>query len=751
MGIPSIAAIRVPTASVNATESTSSTNATTPVASDGFVGSVGRSIWSLGRNLVNGALTAPSAVNQPEKTCTEVEAKALRQFAYDLVKASGTPGGEAKRANAVRHALAQHPEVLLWIAEGRDISAIAQAADLPSLPEGGNPVLSAIPKLGTAIQGAWATLESYSALTYSVSAAQSYYSAMPEGTLFTAVEAMSAGIGGAMLRRMGRQALITMAARLARSQALAKYESMSAEERVALLEYVPESVCASVAGQIDEAIINAKISESDEVKMMLDPDQGFDLEAVPPAFRDFFENVLTQYFDKLPVQDKRRVAMGLLELPPGSSDEEKLAAILNNSGPAMQKLFQLFGDDVKSEKVGNVMAALKSQIKPFPSDIALATVERDLGGPIGEIFEKFREEPLAAASVGQVHAATLKDTGEDVIVKIMRPGIRERAARELALLKELAPSGGTRKIVDRLEESLMDELDFRLEAKNMESGEVYWNPQKGIAPIGLAGDFETTQDVLVMERAYDKPIDKFHGKDLPLKSEALSTFTELWYDNALFGDGFFHGDLHAGNIFFDPTPMPDYAPYGRDYQLTLIDFGACGRLSKREQRSVISLILGVATSSPNIVVRALGDLCPMDAAQEEKLTAFGEQVFASGASTSDCANDIINKAIELELGLPKNFILYNRGRAFLENQIRDTNTELDGWDKNGDVGRGNAEKIFRNLLVWRLGQDLVKTALHLQSKEDAIFDGTTVSELLDKYFPAPDEDEDDEWWDYMGG
>lgn len=751
MGIHSVASGAVAPSLAGTTASSrgepiSSTNTEPARSSDRFTGTVTGSIWSLGRSLLSG-VTAPADVGRIQPKTLESDAAALRAFALDLVRASATLGGDPEKASAIRAAMAEHPEVVLWICEGRDLAAIAKEADLPTLPDGGNPVLEAIPQLGTGIQTAWSTLESYSALTYSLSAANSYYNAMPEGSLFAAVEAMGAGAGAGLIRRMGRQAVVALAGRIAREQAQARYSALTTEDRLALLEYVPDSVCGAVSSQIDTAIIEAKISESDEVKMMLDPDQGFDLKSVPPAFRVFFENVLTQYFDKLPIEDKRQIAVGLLELPPGASDEDKLAAILNNSGPAMQKLFQLFGDDVKSEKVGKVMAALKSQIKPFDSGTARATIERDLGGTIECHFSAFRDKPLAAASVGQVHAATLKETGEDVIVKVMRPGIRERAQRELKLLKELAPGGGTRKIVDRLESSLMDELDFTLEAQNMKSGEIYWKPQKGVFPIGLAGEFETTKDVLVMERAYEKPIDKFHGKDLPLKSEALATFTELWYDNALFGDGFFHGDLHAGNIFFNPEPLTDYAPYGRDYQLTLIDFGACGKLSKSERRGVLSLILGTATSSPEIVSRSLADLCEVTAEQERVLEAYADEVFKTGVSTSIACNEIVNKAIELEIGLPKNFVLYNRGRAFLENQIRDTNKELDVWDKAGEVKRENPEKIFRNLMIWRLGQDLVKSALHIQSSEDAYLDPETVSQILDKYLPADDGYESD--YDFM--
>ena len=281
----------------------------------------------------------------------------------------------------------------------------------------------------------------------------------------------------------------------------------------------------------------------------------------------------------------------------------------------------------------------------------------------------------------------------------------------------------------------------------MADGEVYWKPQKGIFPIFAADMFETTTDVLVMERAYENPIDKFHTKDLPLKSEALGTFLETWYDEALFGSGFFHADLHAGNIFFNPTPLPGYAPYGRDYQITLIDFGSCGRLDKKEKKAIITLILGSAAGNSALVVKAFKALCPMTSAQEEEFKAGVEDIYAKGADASETCNLVVNKAIEMELGLPKNFILFNRGRAFLENQIRDTTKELNEWDPDKKVPRADSLQIFSSLLKWRLGQDVLKTIFRFQSGSDALIDGNTVSELADQFLIG-DYDEDDDMYYY---
>ena len=191
MVIPAIPSTRTPASSLETRASHGANGITTTPAlnsdptgnpCDTFVGSITNSIWSLGQSLVSG-VAHPRSVAASQETDIANNAKTLRAFDHDLVAASGVQGDASQRAQAVKEVLAGHPEVLLWIAEGKDISAIARAADLPTLPNGTNPVLAALPGLGDGIQNAWSTLESYSALTYSLSAARSYYSALPEGSL----------------------------------------------------------------------------------------------------------------------------------------------------------------------------------------------------------------------------------------------------------------------------------------------------------------------------------------------------------------------------------------------------------------------------------------------------------------------------------------------------------------------------------------------------------------------------------------
>ena len=705
------------------------------------------SLWNWASSGLS-ALMQPQQASSPNPSKLQEEATQFRAFATDLMVATAANAetSQEERRQAVRAVLAKHPAVVLWFVNGKNLAPITKAADLPSIANFQTPFLTSAYEIGSTIKSAFDTLDDFRIIGSSLSAARDAYSGASLSSLTNMVGAMGVDLGSSILHRTGRNVLVDMAVRAAQEKAESAFCALNQEARETLLEKLPKATFDTIAKQVNEAIEQVKISDSDEIKMLLDPASGFDLTQVPPAFREFFESVLTQYFDQLPLQDKRRLAIGLFSLPIDSSNEAKLAAILNNSGPAIQKLFQLFGEDVKSERVASVMKELKNQIKPFDTALAIAKIERDLGGNIDELFSDFGDGPIAAASVGQVYLATTRETDEDVVVKVMRPNLRERAAREIELLKELAPTRGTRKIVERLEESLLQELDFRNESRNLETGQaVYWKPQKGISLIAANELFETSSDVLVMERAYEKPINKFGGADLPVKSEALATFLETWYDEALFGKGFFHADLHAGNIFFETKSPSRCFSSGRKYQMTLIDFGNCGQLSRAEQKGIINFILGSATGSTTLIVNAFLDLCPT--MTQEQAVRFQKdllEIFAMKLDASETCNLIVNKAIERELGLPKNFILFNRGRAFLENQIRDTNEEIQAWDPRGTTPLKDATAIFGSLLKWRLGQDFLKSAIGVQDFSDAVLDPETLVTIADHYIVGTDEEEEEE-------
>ncbi len=256
---------------------------------------------------------------------------------------------------------------------------------------------------------------------------------------------------------------------------------------------------------------------------------------------------------------------------------EDLGPIYVKFGQALSTRKDLLPDDIADELV-----KLQDRVPPFSSDLAKSIIERELGQPIAANFSQFDPKPLASASVAQVHTATLL-TGENVIVKVLRPDIEDRIHADMSLLYELAHiaerfwSDAKRlraaEVVAEFEKTLLDELDLIREAgnatkirRNFENSvmlhvpEVNWNL--------------TRRNVMVMERIYGIPVG-----DIPALQAGNADFkllaergVEIFFTQ-VFRDNFFHADMHPGNIF---VQLP--AKY------IAVDFGIVGSLSPTDQR-----------------------------------------------------------------------------------------------------------------------------------------------------------------------
>ena len=256
---------------------------------------------------------------------------------------------------------------------------------------------------------------------------------------------------------------------------------------------------------------------------------------------------------------------------------EDLGPIFIKFGQAMSTRKDLLADDIADELV-----KLQDKVPPFPGSIARSVIENELGMTISEAFKEFDENALASASVAQVHAAVLH-TGEQVVVKVLRPDVEKRIRADIALLYELARfaekfwSDARRlrpmEVVTEFEKTLIDELDLVREAanaaklrRNFENSDALYVPEIHW-PL-------TRQKVMVMERIYGIPvgeIEQLHqaGADFKLLAERG---VEIFFTQ-VFRDNFFHADMHPGNIFVE-TPGKYLA----------IDFGIVGTLSLSDQR-----------------------------------------------------------------------------------------------------------------------------------------------------------------------
>ncbi len=271
---------------------------------------------------------------------------------------------------------------------------------------------------------------------------------------------------------------------------------------------------------------------------------------------------------------------------------KRLAAALSELGPSFIKLGQilstradLFGDEIAAD-----LASLQDRLPPFPGRQARALIEAEFGEPVANLFADFEDTAVAAASIAQVHFARTTD-GQEVAVKVLRPGIAEAFARDLdlffwlaALVERLQPALRRLKpveVVETLAEMVQIEMDLRFEAAAAcELAENFaGDPGFRVPRVDWR---RTGRTVLTLERISGIRIDDRaallaagHRID-DLLAKAASAFF-----NQVFRDGFFHGDLHPGNMFV-----------AADGALVVVDFGIMGRLDRATRYYLADMLLG---------------------------------------------------------------------------------------------------------------------------------------------------------------
>ena len=273
------------------------------------------------------------------------------------------------------------------------------------------------------------------------------------------------------------------------------------------------------------------------------------------------------------------------------SHKESLGARLRMALIELGPIFVKFGQslstrpDLLPKDVAMELAQLQDRVPPFPSEEALAIIEGAYGKTVGEVFASFDTEPLAAASIAQVHTATLKD-GQSVIVKVLRPGVKKRIESDMAVLYAMAGlaerfwSEGKRlhqlDVIAEYEKTTLDELDLLREAANAAQLRRNFEGSTQLYVPEVHWDY-CRKNVLVMERIYGVPIanmETLKAKGTNFKRLA-DHGVELFFTQ-VFQHNFFHADMHPGNIFVDVT-TPEFPRY------IAVDFGIVGTLSTRDQ------------------------------------------------------------------------------------------------------------------------------------------------------------------------
>ena len=308
-----------------------------------------------------------------------------------------------------------------------------------------------------------------------------------------------------------------------------------------------------------------------------------------------FEDVVTNTALRRLVSQSRRLSWQRADRQVFETTRwERVRLIIEELGPTFIKLAQALSNraDLLPEALIDEFEKLQSNVPPFDVAVARQIIEEELGQPISELFAEFDDVPLGSASIGQVHRARLR-TGEEVVVKVQRPGVRDKVRSDLALLHELVrlTAGFLQKqglanpqdIVDAFERSMSKELDYTAEARSMEQfRKLYENYTTFYVPKPYRE--MSTARVLVIEfvsgcKITDKPQLLAWNLD---PAQVAENGMDI-YLTQIFEFGVFHADPHPGNVLVRPDGI-----------IVLIDFGMVGRLTKQQKYAFAGVFIGMA-------------------------------------------------------------------------------------------------------------------------------------------------------------
>ncbi|WP_197519367.1 AarF/ABC1/UbiB kinase family protein [Mycobacterium sp. E2327] len=397
----------------------------------------------------------------------------------------------------------------------------------------------------------------------------------------------------------------------------------------------------------------------------------------------------------LPVEAARVAATGwqvtraaaniLTKLPSKGPWQQKVIKQLPNTFADLGPTYVKFGQIIASspgafgESLSREFRGLLDRVPPADAKEVHKLFVEELGADPAELFAKWDETPFASASIAQVHYATLH-TGEEVVVKIQRPGIRRRVAADLQILKRFAQAVELAKLGRRLSaqdvvadfsDNLAEELNFRLEAQSMEA----WVSHLHASPLGknirvpqVHWDF-TSDRVLTMERVHGIRIDDvaairkagFDGTEL-VKALLFSLF-----EGGL-RHGLFHGDLHAGNLYVDDQ--------GR---IVFFDFGIMGRIDPRTRWLLRELVYALLVKKDHasagkivVLMGAVGTVKPeAQAAKDlEKFATPLTMQTLGDMSYADIGRQLSTLADAYDVKLPRELVLIGKQFLYVERYMK---------------------------------------------------------------------------------
>lgn len=389
------------------------------------------------------------------------------------------------------------------------------------------------------------------------------------------------------------------------------------------------------------------------------------------------------------------------DFPKGKKLGVRIRLMLEQLGPTFVKLGQIAStrSDVIPADIIEALQKLQDHVEPFPYSEVTKLVESELQASISSIFCSFSEQPLGAASIGQVHEAVLKN-GDRVVVKIQRPGIQETIETDLEILAEWARISEKnmdwarhyrlRDVVDEMSKALLNELNYLEEARNAER--IKSNNKLPYVYIPDIHWGYTTKRVLTMEYVAGLPLSSLVQLDeasFDRKKLAHQLATAIF--TQIFEHGFFHADPHPGNVMALP-----------DGRLAFLDFGMVGILPNHLKEHFVSFVIALRNQSSKGVIRAISRMgvVPEDVDHDKLYEDVDElrqkyyQIPLNQVSVGAAIQDLFHVAYSHRIRIPREMTMLCKSMLTMEGVA----TVLDPEISVLDVAEPFGKKMFMNRL-----------------------------------------------------
>lgn len=365
----------------------------------------------------------------------------------------------------------------------------------------------------------------------------------------------------------------------------------------------------------------------------------------------------------------------------------RLRVAFERLGPTYIKLGQILssGEGLFPPELVSEFKLLRDRVPAETFEDVRRVVEEELGRPLEEVFSRFEPVPLAAASIAQVHAATLR-SGEEVVVKVQRPTVATTVRRDLGAMSWIAPAligripvsalANPPALVELFAETIVEELDFRLEADNMlDVAHVLASTDQRSVVVPRPHPELVTRRLLVMER-----LDGFSWDDVAgmraagIDTEAVVRALMIAFLEGAVLFGVFHGDLHGGNLFVR-----------RDGRVALLDYGITGRLDETKRLAFLRMLMGGSINDPKMQLTALRDLgaLPADTDIDAVVRDFGldrPPVDATAMSPDQLlgqVRDLTKQLLAYGARFPKVLMLFVKDLLFVDGALATLAPDID--------------------------------------------------------------------------